>query len=135
MKVGLAIAVLTLLAIVALPVVVFTAITGGGSAVTAGVTGVAGIPATALVEHPAGRSDERAALPILDVAWLLTDQHHPGPRRPLTEDGLGGVLPEVAGLAGLGGSAELFEAGAGRDGGHRREGYPASDSSNRVENA
>src|SRR5438874_10483802 len=50
-----------------------------------------------VVEEPPGRTDERLALPILAVAWLLADEHRR--RAPAThaEDRLRSVLPERAG--------------------------------------
>jgi hypothetical protein len=51
------------------------------------------------VEQLAGRTDERLADPVLLIAGLLADEHDPGGLRPLTEHGLGGRLPELAGPA------------------------------------
>ena len=47
-------------------------------------------------QHGAGRTDERSALLVLDVARLLTDEHEPGVRRSLSEHRLGRVLVERA---------------------------------------
>jgi hypothetical protein len=52
-----------------------------------------------LVEHPAGGTDEGLTLEVLAVAGLLADEDELGARLPLAEDRLGGVPPEVAGLA------------------------------------
>jgi hypothetical protein len=51
------------------------------------------------VEDLPGRPDERMALAVLAVAWLLANEHHPGPRRTLADDDLGGMLGEVARVA------------------------------------
>ena len=51
--------------------------------------------------------DERLARQVLLVPRLLAHEHQLSSRRSLAENGLGGVLPEVAGLAGGGGLSEV----------------------------
>jgi hypothetical protein len=53
------------------------------------------------VEHATGRSDERNAFPILDIAGLFADHHHPGRARSRTEDRLRRTRIQVAAAAGL----------------------------------
>ena len=48
-----------------------------------------------LLEQSAGRSHERDALPVLDVARLLADQHQPGPVVAGREDDLGRRFPQL----------------------------------------
>src|SRR2546428_3886691 len=52
-----------------------------------------------VVEDTARGTDERSARDVLLVAGLLADEDDLGGPLPLPEDGLGGFLPEVAGLA------------------------------------
>jgi len=62
-----------------------------------------------LVEHAAGRADERRSFPVLSVAGLLADEHRD--RAPLAgaEHRLRRVLPQRAGAAPGGCLAELRE--------------------------
>jgi len=62
-----------------------------------------------LVEHLAGGPDEGTPGPILLVAGLLADQHEPGRRRALPEDGLGAASPQVTGLACRGRDPDLVQ--------------------------
>ena len=55
-----------------------------------------------LVEHLAGRPDERLAGNILLVAGLLADEDDLRILRPFAEHGLRGVAPERAAAAALG---------------------------------
>ena len=71
------------------------------------------------IEDLAGRTDEGSPLPILLIAWLLTDEHDAGVRGPSAEDGLGRVSIEVASLAAGGGLSEVSERGARRHEGGR----------------
>ena len=67
-----------------------------------GAVGVRGLDARVgkgSLEHSSGRADERPALPVLLVAGLLSEQHQPGPLRPLAHDGLGRVAVELAATA------------------------------------
>src|SRR5207253_2003884 len=48
------------------------------------------------VQDLARRADERGTLGVLDVAGLLAYQQQGGARRAVTEDGLSGVLIEIA---------------------------------------
>src|SRR5690606_8325230 len=61
------------------------------------------------VEEPAGRADERSALEVLAVSWLLTDDEQPSRGRPIAEDRLGGSPPEAARSAAPGQLAKLLE--------------------------
>ena len=54
--------------------------------------------------------DERLTLQVLLVARLLADQHHPGVLGALAEHGLGGLTPQVTGLAGGRGLLQLLDA-------------------------
>ena len=68
-----------------------------------------------LVEQRAGGADEGMAAQVFFVAGLLADEHHRRRRLALAEDGLRGVLPEVAGRAAGGGGLQ-FSDGGGRGG-------------------
>src|SRR3954463_13401400 len=54
-------------------------------------------------------------LPVLLVAWLLTEQHQPGPLEPVAHNRLGRVAVELAAPALLDGLPQLGERGAVRD--------------------
>jgi hypothetical protein len=72
------------------------------------------------VEQLTGRAHERLAGEILAIARLLADEHDAGRDPALTEDGLGGPLPEIARPAARRGVAHVVEAGPA--GGGRRDG-------------
>ena len=52
-----------------------------------------------VVEHAARGADEGVALDVLVVARLLADEHEMRAARPLAEDGLRRLPPEIAALA------------------------------------
>jgi hypothetical protein len=73
----------------------------------------------ALVEHSAGRSDERMTLDVLSIPGLLSDQHEPGATGTLAHHTLRRTLPQIAGPAFLYCASHIREAGPL---GHRRQG-------------
>src|SRR5205807_1798460 len=72
-----------------------------------------------LVEHLAGRTDERRALAIFLVSRLFSDEHDPRGGRASAEDGLRGVTVEVAAGTARRCLAQLAER---RAGGHEGRG-------------
>jgi hypothetical protein len=76
-------------------------------------------PIECLVEHPAGRPDERVTLAILAVARLLADEHQPRPGTSLSHHRLGGVLVQLAGAAVL---DRITQGCQRRPSGYRRKG-------------
>ena len=64
-----------------------------------------------LVQDAAGGPHERVALPVLDVAGLLADEHNAGARVALPEDRLGRVLPQRAIAATRRGLAQALDLG------------------------
>lgn len=52
-----------------------------------------------VLKNPAGRSDERSSVTIFLIAGLFSDKHHSGSGRSVSEDCLGGVLPQFTCLA------------------------------------
>src|SRR5690349_5992840 len=68
-----------------------------------------------LVQQAPRRPHERMSLPILLVARLLAHQHDLGPFRSFAEDGLGGMLPEIAAATPRRRLAQSLECGSGRN--------------------
>ncbi len=67
-----------------------------------------------LAQESPRRAYERLAAAVLDVAGLLADEHEARRGRPLTEDDLGRVAPEIAPAAGIRLSTLLAELPRGR---------------------
>ena len=58
-----------------------------------------------VVQQPAGRTDERASLPVVLISGLLAHEDDPGVGRTFSENGLGGVLEKIAASVALHGGS------------------------------
>ena len=66
------------------------------------------------VEHVTGGSDEYVPPFVLDIAWLLTDKRDLGRAGAFAEDGLIGMLVQLAHRAARGGVGQAGERGGVR---------------------
>jgi len=68
-----------------------------------------------LIEQLASRADEGASLEIFLITGLLANKHDRGFGTSLAKNSLGGVLPEIAGVARGSGASKFGERPVSRD--------------------